>query len=401
MHGRDSGLRFADRESAMRMRALSAIAVLGGTFSFGDAGCMSSEKIAVRDAARPQADAVLSDAPSLLPQVPVASTSTTRSQSPDVMLAASSSNGVAVRIRATVNGIPIMEDELREALAPHLGELFQVPESQRASALVKLNERELDRLIERELVLEEAMAKIKDLNRPSVMDGLKKEASKEADKRVREVKVALKIQNDEELKAALATQGMTIAGLRRQSERSFMMMEYVRNLIYPTVQRISLQQMRDYYQQHPDEFRTEDGVQWQDLFIDASKHAGPAAARAHAEHVLARVRAGEDFAKLAQEFDDGDSKLRGGAGLGSKHGEILPAQADELVWSLKAGEAALLDLGFGFHLVRIVSRDYAGQRPFDVPCQSDIRKKLQGIIAEREYKKIVDDLKRKATITIF
>jgi parvulin-like peptidyl-prolyl isomerase len=362
---------------------------------------MSSEKIAVRDSARPQADAVLADAPSLLPQVPVASTSTTRSQSPDVLPASSSSGGVAVRIRATVNGIPIMEDELREAVAPHLGELFQVPESQRASALAKLNERELDRLVERELVLEEAMAKIKGLNRPTVLEDLKKEASKEADKRVREVKTALKIQNDDEFKAALATQGMTVAGLRRQSERSFMMMEYVRNLIYPTVQRISLQQMRDYYNEHPDEFKTEDSVKWQELFIDASKHASAAAARAHAEHVLARVRGGEDFAKLAQEFDDGASKLRGGNGLGSKHGEIMPAQADELVWSLKPNEAALLDLGFGLHVVRIVSREYAGQRPFDVPCQMEIRKKLQGVIAEREYKKIVDDLKRKATITVF
>jgi peptidyl-prolyl cis-trans isomerase SurA len=385
----------------MRMRALSAITILGGAMSFGDAGCMSSEKIAVRDAARPQAKAVLADAPNLLPPVEVQSTTTTRSQVPDVVPASSNSGAVAVRTRATVNGIPIMEDELREALAPYVGELLQVPESQRAAALQKLNERELNRLIERELVLEEAMAKIKSLNRPSVMEDLKKEAAKEADKRVREVKAALKMQSDDEFKAVLASQGMSVTGLRRQAERSFMMMEYVRNLIYPTVQRISLQQMRDYYEQHPDEFKTEDSVQWQDLFIDASKHAGPVAVRAHAEHVLARARAGEDFAQLAQQFDDGDSKLRGGAGLGSKHGEILPAQADELVWSLKAEESGILDLGFGFHIVRIVKREYAGQRPFDVPCQTEIRKRLQGVIADREYKKIVDDLKRKAIITVF
>jgi parvulin-like peptidyl-prolyl isomerase len=362
---------------------------------------MSSEKVAVRETARPQADAVLADAPNLLPQVPVASTSSSRSQQPDVVPASTASSGVAVRMKASVNGIPIMEDELREAMAPYLIELLQVPESQRAAAMQKITDRELNRLVERELILEEAMAKIKAINRPSIMEDLKKEASKEADKRVREVKTALKLQNDDDLKAALATQGMSVSGLRRQAERSFMMMEYVRNLIYPTVQRISLAQMREYYQQHPDEFRTEDSVQWQDLFIDASKHPTAAAARAHTEHVLARARAGEDFAKLAQQFDDGDSKLRGGSGLGNKHGEILPAQAEELVWSLKANEASILDLGFGYHIVRIVSREYAGLRPFDVQCQMEIRKKLQAVIAEREYKRIVDDLKRKATVTVF
>jgi peptidyl-prolyl cis-trans isomerase SurA len=385
----------------MRIRAFTAMVTIGGFFAVGHVGCMSSEKVAVRETARPQADAVLADAPNLLPQVPVSSTSQSRSQQPDVVPASTASSGVAVRMKASVNGIPIMEDELREAMAPYLIEVMQVPESQRAAAMQKITERELNRLVERELILEEAMAKIKAINRPSIMEDLKKEASKEADKRVREVKTALKLQNDDDLKAALATQGMSIPGLRRQAERSFMMMEYVRNLIYPTVQRISLAQMREYYQQHPDEFRTEDVVQWQDLFIDASKHPTAAAARAHTEHILTRARAGEDFAKLAQQFDDGDSKLRGGAGLGSKHGEILPAQADELVWSLAANQAAILDLGFGYHIIRVVSREYAGLRPFDVQCQMDIRKKLQAVIAEREYKRIVDDLKRKATVTVF
>lgn len=377
----------------MRMCALVGLTVL--------AGCMSSDHIAVRDTARPDAKAVLANAPNLLPPVPVTSTSATRSQSPDVVPAATDANAVALRTRATVNGIPIMEEEVRQAVAPHIGEVLQVSADQRPVALQKISERELNRLIERELILEEAMAKLKAINRPTVLEELKREAAKEGDKRVREVKSALKIQNDEEFKALLQSQGMTVDGIRRQAERNFMMMEYIRNLIYPTVQRISLQQMRDYYEQRPEEFRTEDAVQWQGMFLDASKHEGPTAARAHAEHILARVRAGEDFAALAQQFDDGDSKLRKGAGLGSKRGEILPAQAEELVWSLKSGDAAILDLGFGLHIVRIVSREYAGQRPFDVPCQMEIRKKLQNVIAEREYKRIVDDLKRKAMISVF
>ena len=180
---------------------------------------MSSDRVHVRDTARPHADAVLADAPNLLPPVPVQSTSSTRSQSPDVVPASSSNSsaaGVAVRMRASVNGIPIMEDELRQALAPYLMELLRVPEDQRAATLQKLNERELNRLIERELILEEAIAKIKSLNKPSVMEELKREAAKDGDKRLREVKSALKIQSDDEFKAALQSQGLSFAGLRRQ-----------------------------------------------------------------------------------------------------------------------------------------------------------------------------------------
>lgn len=368
-------------------------------------GCMSAETIHVRDAARPDAAAALADAPSLLPALPMASTTTTRSQAPDVVPASSGrpgpSNAVAIRMRASVNGAPIMEDELREALGQYAVELMQAPEAQRAEAIQRITERELNRLIDRELILDEAFSKLKALNKPQILEELKREAAKEGDKRVRELKAAIKITNDDEFKAALRSQGMSVEGLRRQAERNFMMMEYVRNLIFPMVNKISLNQVREYYQAHPQEFTTEDSVSWQGLFIDASKHADSGAARRHADQVLAKVRAGVDFAQLAQQFDDGDSKLRGGAGIGNKRGAIMPQQAEELVWSLKAGESGLLDLGFGYHIVRVATRDYAGLRQFDVACQTEIRNKLKNMIAEREYKRVVDDLKRKATITIY
>ena len=43
---------------------------------------------------------------------------------------------------------------------------------------------------------------------------------------------------------------------------------FLATLFFPTVNRITLQQMRDYYNQNPSEFAIEDAVQWQDLFID-------------------------------------------------------------------------------------------------------------------------------------
>jgi peptidyl-prolyl cis-trans isomerase SurA len=394
MHSRTRGVGTA-------RQILSAAGVLG----LGLAGCANlGDEPAVRDAARPHADAILADAPALLPQVPVTTTSLTRGQTSDIQPTGGTTAGgqVAARMRASVNGIPILDDEIREAMAQYVGELMTLPEPQRSAAQQKIAQRELDRLIERELVLEEMMARLKAVNQTKVLQDLQREATKEADKRLRDIKAALKVQTDDELKALLQSQGLSVAGLRRQSERSFMMMEYIRNMIHPLVQRISLQQVREYYEEHADEFRVEDTVKWQDIFIDVSRFPDAAAARRYAEQVLARARSGADFAALAKECDHGDSHLRGGEGLGHKHGEIVPAQADAAVWSLKAGEVGpLIDLGFGFHIVRVAERQYAGRRPFDVPCQADIRKKLTNQIADREYKRIVEDLKRKATITVY
>src|SRR5262249_27349334 len=151
----------------------------------------------------------------------------------------------------------------------------------------------------------------------------------------------------------------------------------------------SLQEIREYYDQHADEFTIEDKVRWQDIFIDASRFPDIVSARRYIEQLLARAKAGEDLGKLSVEFDHGDSKLRNGDGLGSKQGEIKPTEVEATVLSLRPGDVTLVELRFGYHIVKVVQREYAGRRPFDMACQSEVRKKLQNIIAEREYKRIV------------
>ena len=153
---------------------------------------------------------------------------------------------------------------------------------------------------------------------------------------------------------------------------------------------------------HPEEFRVEEKLQWMDVFIDASKFPNPAAARGFAEQVATRARSGEDFAKLVKQFDNGDSSLRNGVGLGEKRGEVRPAEAEAVLFSLKPGELGpVIDLGFGFHVVKVTEHQYGGQKPFDAKTQGEVRRKLQNLIADREYKRIVDELKRKATVKVY
>jgi peptidyl-prolyl cis-trans isomerase C len=366
-------------------------------------GCTSDNF--ARQAARPQADAILNDAPALLPQIPVTSTSATRSQKPDIQPTAGTSaanSQVAVRLRATVDGVPILDDEVREAMAQYVGELLQTPEDQRPQKQQQIFERELQRLVERELILTEAEKRVKAAGKPDIMVKLQKEAAKEADKQLREIKGKVQAKTDDEFRAMLQSQGLSESGMRRQFERNFMMIEYVRNIIYPMVDRIGLQEVREYYETHPDEFKSEDRVKWQDIFVDSSRFASPADARLYAEQVATAARSGQDFPALVKQHDHGDARLRNGAGLGEKHGEIVPTQVEATVWSLKPGEVGpLIDMGFGYHIVRVAERKHAGLRPFDHDCQAEIRKKLTSQIADREYKRMVDDLKRRATVTVY
>src|SRR5437764_15468128 len=87
-----------------------------GALGLGLAGCLSAgSSPVVRDYARPAADAARDNAPALCPAVPVATTTTARGQSGDIRPAAGTAapaGQVAVNLRASVNGIPILDDEV-------------------------------------------------------------------------------------------------------------------------------------------------------------------------------------------------------------------------------------------------------------------------------------------------
>jgi peptidyl-prolyl cis-trans isomerase SurA len=192
--------------------------------------------------------------------------------------------------------------------------------------------------------------------------------------------------------------------VRRQIERSFMAMEYMRGRIFEKIEQIGYNEIKEYYEEHPGEFQVEDRITWQDIFVSANdvrKYPTAQAARQMAEQILARVRRGEDFVKLAKEFDDGLSRYSPTAeGYGQRRGEIKPVEAEPILFRMKDGETApVLEMATGFHILHLVKREYAGLRPLqDTKTQDDIHKKLTNIVADREFKRIVTDLRKNAQV---
>jgi peptidyl-prolyl cis-trans isomerase SurA len=306
---------------------------------------------------------------------------------------------VAVQIRAQVNGIPILDDEVRNACYPSLLPTLSLSEPERSIRQNEIFRRELQHIIDREVVLQDALARLSKSG-PQYLDKLKQAASKDFDKKMRIYKGRSGCKTDEELKELLRSQGQSLEGIRRQVEREFMFTEYIRNRVFPAIDRIGRQQIVEYFQDHAAEFQVDDSVDWQDIFIDANKYPSRESARRFAEQLVARSRNGEDFVKLAK-FDNGSSSYQNAEGLGHKHGEINPAEAEPILFQMHDGEVGpLVELPTGFHVIRLVKRQYAGQLTLDEKTQGEIRRKLQGETFEREAKKFIEELRSKASIEV-
>src|SRR4029077_15094439 len=97
---------------------------------------------------------------------------------------------------------------------------------------------------------------------------------------------------------------------------------------------------------------------------------------AHAADLATRGRAGEDFVQLALKHDQGDSSYRHGEGSGRHRGEISPSELEPVLFQMKDGEISITEAPGGFHVARLVKREYAGRKPLDDKLQELIRKKL-------------------------
>ncbi|HVQ39034.1 MAG TPA: peptidylprolyl isomerase [Pyrinomonadaceae bacterium] len=143
--------------------------------------------------------------------------------------------------------------------------------------------------------------------------------------------------------------------------------------------------------------------------------------KAKAEEVLKRVRAGEDFAKLAQEFSSDGSKDKGGDLGWFARGAMVP-EFEEAAFKLKPGEVSdLVQSKFGYHIIKLDERKTetkdgkpeeqvharhilisesagAGDNPF-APPQSG-RDKAKAAVEQEKQKKVLDEIVKRSHVTV-
>ena len=126
-----------------------------------------------------------------------------------------------------------------------------------------------------------------------------------------------KLESDEQFNAALKQEGITIEQLRKNLEKQ-MVIEQVRRVEVAGKVGISESEAQAYYAEHKNEFTTPASLTLRELLVAVKMDgksvnvAADDAAKAKAEGLQARARAGESFAALVAEASDAPSKANGG-----------------------------------------------------------------------------------------
>ena len=167
-----------------------------------------------------------------------------------------------------------------------------------------------------------------------------------------------KLESDEQFHAALKQEGISVDQLRKNLEKQ-MVINQVQQVEVAGKVGITETEAQAYYDEHKNEFTTPASLTLRELLVAVKTDganvsvAADDAAKAKAEGLLARARAGESFAKLVAEASEAPSKANGGL-VGPLSAEELDPGVRKLIEGLKPGAVTdVFKTGGGYALLQL------------------------------------------------
>lgn len=212
--------------------------------------------------------------------------------------------------------------------------------------------------------------------------------------------------DDEQLRAAMAQEGLTMEELRQNFERSYFIQGVQQREIGPSMA-ITLEEQRQYYKRNADQFMTPLTVTLRELFITVPTQtqagrevfsvADDNAAKARIDEFRTRALAGDDFAEMVTANSDSATRANGGL-VGPVNVADMSDTLKDIVTILEVGGVSEpVRTQRGYQLFKLESRSEPHLRPFD-----EVRREIENAIRseriEPETQKLLARLRSQAVI---
>lgn len=240
----------------------------------------------------------------------------------------------------------------------------------------------LNRMVQDELIYQQAKAK-------NLIP-----SDKEVDKQYSEFKKS--VGSDGDYIKSLEKAGITEKFLKEQMRKDVAVQNY--NAEYMKNIKTSEADLNKYYNDNKEAFRKEE-VKASHILISTQDAKGgelsekdKANKKKEAQDVLAKIKAGEDFAKLAKEYSDDPGSAKNGGDLGYFGKGVMVPEFENTAFTLEKGKVSeLVESQFGYHIIKVT--DKVDQiKPFS-EVKTEIKDKLNQEKFNAHIKKIEEDAK--------
>jgi len=220
---------------------------------------------------------------------------------------------------------------------------------------------------------------------------------------VANIKKQNNLEDEQKFQAALKQEGLTMADLKRNLERSMLVSQTQRAEVNDKIS-VNDEEAKAYYATHAQEFTTPSELTLRELLVEVPTSdrgvnvAQDDEAKAKVEDIRKRLLAGEPFARLAADFSSAASKANGGL-IGPLNHDELDPRLQKTLDALKVGEVTeAMRTTRGYQLLKIETRTEVKVKTFD-QARGDISNKVAEQKRQVELLKYLDQLREQATVT--
>ena len=216
------------------------------------------------------------------------------------------------------------------------------------------------------------------------------------------IKKESKIETEDQFQAALKQEGMTLADLRKNIEKTAIVSRVQQAEVLGRIS-VSDEEARKFYDEHSKEFTTPQSITLREIFVNVPGDGKTInvgldeEAREKANQIRQRALAGESFDKLAVELSDAPSKANAGL-IGPLSLLDLSADLQKLIGAMKVGEVTqVLRAQKGYQILKLESSSSAETLPFE-QARDQIGDRVFNDKRRSEFDKYLSKLRGEAII---
>jgi len=188
---------------------------------------------------------------------------------------------------------------------------------------------------------------------------------------------------------ALKKAGLTPDAYRESLRRKLTIKKLVSECVLDKIE-VDDGEAAAYFQRHRDRFIRPESVRARQIVVDA---------RPKADAVLERLKAGEDFAKVAREVSLSPDSASGGD-LGYFARGEMPLEFEEVVFSMKPGQMSpVVETPYGFHVFKLEDRRRSVVPKFE-EAKEEVVQELKSRRFESAYVGWMAELKEKSKVEV-
>jgi parvulin-like peptidyl-prolyl isomerase len=176
----------------------------------------------------------------------------------------------------------------------------------------------------------------------------------------------------------------------KERVRRQLLVENVLNQDINVLITVTPDEIRQYYDEHREEWSRGDQVRVRHILLSSKKQA---------EDVLKRIRNGEDFAVLAGQYSTAPESSQGGD-LGYVQRGTLPESLEGPIFSLAYDRVSpVIKTPYGYHIFKVIEKRQAGRQTMDDWIE-EIRERIKNQKLETAYGPWLTELRSRYKITV-